>query len=126
MALVRASEALGNSLLFWNASVGVLDGAYQSLADQVGAPVDYVKLFSLLLGSLPLAAPLPYLPTKVKHVTNIIVSWVFLGPVLHLYGGYAQLVASASLTYAIVAFGLGGRRMPWIVMCFQMGHLLTK
>lgn len=125
-ALARLVPVVAPALAAYSAGVGVLDGAYAALADFVGAPADYVKLFSLLILALPLAAPLPHLPPRAKHLANIAVSGIFMGPVLHIYGGYLQLLASAALTYVLVALGVGGRRMPWIVMFFQMGHLLVK
>ena len=126
MALGCASSVLGGPLAAGSAFVGRIDSAYASLADLIGAPVDYVKLFSLLLASLPLAAPLPYLPAPVKHMASIVVSSFFMGPVLHIWSGFLQLLFSASVTYALVAFNVGGRRMPWVVFAFQMGHLTIK
>lgn len=96
------------------------------LAVLTGTPVDYLKLFSIFLIAYPLAAPLPSLTPFQKHVANFSLATVFLVPIMGLYSGYLQLVATSLLTYYIAKFKVGKKRMPWIVFVLQMGHLTMK
>ncbi len=53
----------------------------------------------------------------------MLLSFLFLVPVMQLYSGYAQLLATSLATYYIAKFKIGGKRMPWLVFVLQMGHL---
>ncbi|KAL9940289.1 hypothetical protein V8E36_000994 [Tilletia maclaganii] len=108
-------------------SVGtMLDNLFNNLSKASGTPPDYVRLFTLFLASYPLALPLSYLNPTQKHIYNLAVTSVFLGPIMRLWPGFAQLVATSIATYYIVKNNIGGRRMPWIVMFMQMGHLISN
>ncbi|CAD6905391.1 unnamed protein product [Tilletia controversa] len=102
----------------------MLDNAFDSLAAISGTPPDYVRLFTLFLASYPLALPLASLSPTQKHIYSLAITTTFLGPVMRLWPGYAQLVATSLATYYIAKNNVGGRKMPWIVMFFQMGHLI--
>ncbi|KDN37996.1 MBOAT-domain-containing protein [Tilletiaria anomala UBC 951] len=93
------------------------------LSSLSGTPVDYLKLFGLFLLSYPLAYPLPYLSPRAKHIANVVLSTFFLVPVMNLYSGYLQLLGTSLLTYVMVKYKVGGKRMPWLVFAGQMGHL---
>ena len=102
----------------------MLESIFQPVADAAGAPIDYIKLFSCLLAAFPLAAVFPYLPSATaKHLYSLVVSFIFLVPILNLYSGFLQLVGSALLTYYICYFKVGGKNMGWLVFALQMGHL---
>ncbi|SPO22271.1 related to ALE1 - broad-specificity lysophospholipid acyltransferase [Ustilago trichophora] len=102
----------------------MLESIFQPVADAAGAPIDYIKLFSCLLLAFPLAAVFPCLPSPTaKHLYSLLVSFIFLVPVLNLYSGFLQLVGSALLTYYICMFNVGGKNMGWLVFALQMGHL---
>lgn len=45
---------------------------------------------------------------------------------MQLYHGYLQLLLTSLATYYLAKFRIGGRRMPWIVFVFQMGHLTAN
>lgn len=102
----------------------MLESVFQPIADAAGAPIDYIKLFICLLSAFPLAAVFPYLPSPAaKHLYSLIISFIFLVPILNLYGGFLQLLGSALATYFICMFKVGGKNMGWLVFALQMGHL---
>ncbi|GAK64886.1 endoplasmic reticulum protein [Moesziomyces antarcticus] len=102
----------------------MLDAYFERVAGVAGAPVDYIKLFCCLLSAFPLASAFVHLPSPaLKHVYSIAVAFTFLVPILHLYSGFLQLLASALVTYAICWFRVGGRNMGWLVFGMQMAHL---
>ncbi|KAE8233826.1 hypothetical protein CF326_g1132 [Tilletia indica] len=104
----------------------MLDSAFNKLSALSGTPPDYVRLFTLFLASYPLALPLSSLNATQKHIYSLAITTTFLGPIMQLWPGYAQLVATSLATYYIAKHKVGGKRMPWIVMFFQMGHLISN
>lgn len=109
----------------------MIGGLLKPLSDTLGAREDQLLLIVLLIINVPLCSIIPYLPGQSKHLFSIVLSWVFLWPLLELRWGYIQLVGQA-----LVSFGLSklGSRLyargtitfpwPWIVFFAAMGHLL--
>lgn len=104
----------------------MLDSAFNRLSELSGTPPDYVRLFTLFLASYPLALPLSSLNPTQKHLYSLAITTVFLGPIMNLWSGYAQLIGTSLATYFIAKNKIGGKRMPWIVMFLQMGHLICN
>ncbi|KAK0538807.1 Lysophospholipid acyltransferase [Tilletia horrida] len=104
----------------------MLDAAFDRLSAASGTPPDYVRLFTLFLAAYPLALPLSSLDPTQKHLYSLAVTTTFLGPIMRLWPGYGQLVATSLATYYVAKYKVGGRRMPWLVMFFQMGHLICN
>ncbi|ODO09822.1 hypothetical protein I350_02040 [Cryptococcus amylolentus CBS 6273] len=105
--------------MFW-------DPAFNKASAIVGAPPDQLKLIFSLLVSYPLGSLYIRLPSSrpyVAHLFSIVLSTVFLVPLLGLGGGMLHLLFSSLGTYAIVKY-MKGTNMPWVAFCFVMGHLL--
>ncbi|KAF8075974.1 endoplasmic reticulum protein [Lyophyllum atratum] len=102
-----------------------MDALFVPLADLVGASVDQIKLISCLLIAYPLGSVFVRIPSSkpgLRHLFNIVVAIFFFFPVLKLYSGFFQLLASILGTYFIARYDTSSR-MPWIVFIFVMGHL---
>ncbi|PWN44769.1 MBOAT-domain-containing protein [Ceraceosorus guamensis] len=106
----------------------MFDAIFEELGGSVGVPPDYLKLLTLLVVGYPLAYPLPYLPTTLKHLTNIVVSFFYLFGVLNLHHGYLQLLGTSLITFALTKYNvtISGVKMPWIVFGVQMAHLTVN
>lgn len=84
------------------------------------------QLITLLIIASPLAYPLPSLPSTAKHVVCLATSAFFFVGILDLQAGFLQLLGTSLITYFLAKLQLGGRKMPWIVFFFEMGHLTIK
>ncbi|ORX36566.1 putative member of the MBOAT family of putative membrane-bound O-acyltransferase [Kockovaella imperatae] len=102
------------------------DALFEKLASVAGAPISQIKLISILLVSFPIASLYGRLPAKrynVAHLYSLIVSLIYLVPILGLGRGTLHLLFSCIGTYLIVVI-LRGPLMPWTAFIFCMGHLL--
>ncbi|KDQ65032.1 hypothetical protein JAAARDRAFT_28695 [Jaapia argillacea MUCL 33604] len=105
-----------------------MDALFVPLASAVGASVDQVKLITCLLVSYPLGSLFIRVPSSspnLKHLFNLSIALFYFLPVLNLWTGFAQLLASTMGTYFIAKY-VQGPRMPWIAFTFVMGHLLIN
>lgn len=69
-------------------------------------------LFSYPLGSLYIRIPSSH--PELKHAFSVLISFFYLVPVLWLWGGALQLLASVITTYYIAQRNQT-RNMPWLV-----------
>lgn len=102
-----------------------MDALFLPLADLVGASVDQIKLITCLLIAYPLGSLFIRVPSSqpaLRHLFSITVALFFFFPVLKLYSGFFQLLASILGTYFIAKYDTSSR-MPWVVFVFVMGHL---
>lgn len=102
-----------------------MDAFFLPLAELVGASVDQIKLISCLLIAYPLGSLFVRIPATqpaLRHLFNIAVALFFFFPVLKLYSGFFQLLASIIGTFIIAKVDRSSR-MPWVVFVFVMGHL---
>ncbi|WWD17220.1 hypothetical protein CI109_101658 [Kwoniella shandongensis] len=105
--------------MFW-------DPLFDKVSTLVGAEPDQLKLIAGLLISFPLGSLYIRLPPSrpnIAHLFSVIVSTIFLVPLLGLGGGMLHLLFSIAGTYLIVVT-MKGPNMPWVAFCFVMGHLL--
>ena len=51
---------------------------------------------------------------NLKHLFNVVITLIYLIPVLNLWTGFLQLLLDVMGTYYIAA-NVKGRNMPWIV-----------
>ncbi|KAK8864477.1 hypothetical protein IAR55_001727 [Kwoniella newhampshirensis] len=105
--------------MFW-------DPLFDKASTIFGASPDQLKLIASLLISFPLGSLFIRLPPSrpnLAHLFSIVVSTIFLVPLLDLGGGMLHLLFSICGTYMIVVT-MKGRRMPWVAFGFVMGHLL--
>ncbi|KAG6861485.1 hypothetical protein C0995_015912 [Termitomyces sp. Mi166 len=94
-----------------------MDALFLPLANAVGASVDQIKLISCLLVAYPLGSVFVRVPSSqpaLRHLFSIAVAAFFFFPVLKLYQGFFQLLASILLTYILAAYDKSAR-MPWLV-----------
>ncbi|KAH9927125.1 MBOAT-domain-containing protein [Epithele typhae] len=102
-----------------------MDALFVPIADATGASVDQIKLISCLLFSYPLGSLYIRIPAshpELKHIFSIFISFFYLIPVLWLWGGALQLLASVVGTYYIVKKNQS-KSMPWLVFALTMAHL---
>lgn len=138
---------------FASATMDYVDQLFERAADLAGSPVrcvffcnfvlessrrtltqaDHLKVIALLFLSIPLALIFPLLPPSTRsnlpHLFAFLPSVFFLWNVLRLRDGFVQLLASSLVTWVIVKLGVRekrGKRMPWVVFTFVMGHLAVK
>ncbi|KZP15136.1 MBOAT-domain-containing protein [Athelia psychrophila] len=105
-----------------------MDALFAPIASLAGAPLDQVKLITCLLVSYPLGSLFIRIPASqphMKHLFSVVVTLIYLLPVLKMYSAFLQLLGSVLGTYLIAAF-VKGPNMPWIVFGFTMGHLLIN
>ncbi|KAG6833590.1 hypothetical protein H0H87_004217 [Tephrocybe sp. NHM501043] len=105
-----------------------MDALFLPLADAVGASVDQIKLISCLLIAYPLGSIFVRIPSSqptLRHLFSVAVALFFFFPVLKLYQGFFQLLASILGTYFLAAYDKS-YRMPWLVFVFVMGHLTVN
>ncbi|KAK9897212.1 MBOAT-domain-containing protein [Cystobasidium minutum MCA 4210] len=98
-----------------------LDDVYDGLSGQIGTPPDQLKVISMLLAAIPLAAVMPYFPPKSNliHVYSIILSYIFHTQVLHLNSGFQQLVGQSIGTWLAVKYCRATKkRKPWFWAIF--------
>ncbi|OBZ76121.1 Lysophospholipid acyltransferase [Grifola frondosa] len=102
-----------------------MDALFVPLAEATGASIDQIKLISCLLISYPLGSVFIRIPSSrpdLKHLFSIVITLFYFLPVLRMWTGFLQLLASAIGTYVIAA-NIEDPNMPWIVFAFTMGHL---
>lgn len=83
-----------------------LDQIYDGVSSQIGTAPDQLKVISMLLASIPLAAVLPHFPAKsnLMHIYSIILSYIFHTQILHLYSGFQQLLGQSIGTWLAVKY----------------------
>ncbi|KAF8499985.1 MBOAT-domain-containing protein [Gautieria morchelliformis] len=102
-----------------------MDDLFKPLADATGASLDQIKLITCLVVSYPLGNVFVRLPRSqpaMKHIFSVVVSTVFLLPVMHLWPEILHLLCSVLVTY-ILAATLRGPSMPWAVFAADMSLL---
>ncbi|KAF7354960.1 hypothetical protein MSAN_01411100 [Mycena sanguinolenta] len=105
-----------------------MDALFVPLAEAVGASVDQLKLIICLLVAYPLGSLFIRIPSSqpvLKHLFNLGITMLFFFPVLHLYGAFAQLLASVLATFYITKY-YHSSAMPWVVFAVVMGHLTVN
>ncbi|KIJ56948.1 hypothetical protein M422DRAFT_218786 [Sphaerobolus stellatus SS14] len=102
-----------------------MDDLFRAIASATGASIDQVKLIACLVVNYPLGSIFVRIPRStpaLKHLFSIVVSAIYLLPVLNLWSGTLQLLVISLVTYILAAV-LHGKNMPWIVFTVVMGHL---
>ncbi|KAF8227989.1 MBOAT-domain-containing protein [Tricholoma matsutake] len=105
-----------------------MDALFLPVAQLVSASVDQIKLISCLLIAYPLGnlfVRIPSTQPALRHLFSITIALFFFFPVLKLYSGFFQLLASIIGTYLIAKVDRSSR-MPWVVFVFVMGHLTVN
>uniref|UniRef100_A0A0W0G4C7 Mboat family protein n=1 Tax=Moniliophthora roreri TaxID=221103 RepID=A0A0W0G4C7_MONRR len=81
-----------------------MDALFVPLANAVGASLDQVKLISCLLLSYPLGSVYVRIPASqphLRHLFSISVSLFYMGPMLNMWSGLAQLLVDVFVTYIV-------------------------